>query len=95
VSQNFGSRGLENKAGLKASWAETPKLEVPKCREDGSSENPKSWVPKLKVPNVPKYRKLKFRTSEKHRARQSSENLVKLKCLSFLFVLVINVVDCL
>jgi hypothetical protein len=70
VSRNFGSRGLENKVGLKASWAETPKLEVPK------------------------YRKLKFRTPEKHRARQSSENFVKLKCLSFLFVLIINVVDC-
>jgi hypothetical protein len=74
VSRNFGSWGLENKAGLKASWDETPKLEVPKCREDGSSENPKSSVLKLKVPKVPKYQKLKFRTPKKHRAEQSSDN---------------------
>ena len=42
----------------------------------------------------PEITELKFRTPEKHRARQNSENFVKLKYLSFLFILIMNVADC-
>jgi hypothetical protein len=47
VSRNFEIWGLERKASLKASWAETPKPEVPKSRsaKNESFENPKIAEP--------------------------------------------------
>jgi hypothetical protein len=34
VNRNFGSRGLERKASLKASWTENPKSRSPEISED-------------------------------------------------------------
>jgi hypothetical protein len=54
VNRNFGSRGLERKESLKASWAETPKPEVSKSRgaENESFENPKIAEPNESSENL-------------------------------------------
>jgi hypothetical protein len=84
VSRNFGSRGLENKAGLKASWAETPKLEVPKCQEDGSSEN-RSLGTETQGPESPEIMEIEVSDTRK---TQSQTELRKLCEVEMSFVLV-------
>jgi hypothetical protein len=51
---------------------------------------------KSRVPKTRKSQKLKFQKKKKKNAEpnESSENPLESKCLLFLFVLVINVVDC-
>jgi hypothetical protein len=58
-------------------------------------ESPRKEVPGIENPKVPKNEVSKKKKPKSAEPNESSENPLESKCLLFLFVLVINVVDCL